>query len=311
MRDGGYEKVEGLARFMQLFPNEEACREHLFHRRWPQGFICPRCGHAGCYPIAGRELYQCTACRYQASVTAGTVMEKTRTSLWAWFLLIFLMARQKTGVSVLGFSNLAEISYKRAWLMSHKIRAAMEKRDSLYLLAGTLEMDESYFGTPREGKRGRGTEGKVPVLVSVATRKGHPTHARMRVIPTVSAAEIEKAAAGGVLAGSCIKTDGLGAYSKGLAGYQHQQVVLGSAKAASEHLPFVHLLTANVKGMIRGTHHGVFSKHLQSYLSEFCYRFSRRWWEPELFDRLLWACICTDTVTWSELKGRPDLLKAA
>ncbi len=144
MRDGGYEKVEGLAQFMQLFPNEEACRDHLFRRRWPQGFICPRCGYTKCYPISSRDLYQCAACRYQASVTAGTVMEKTRTSLMAWFLLVFLMARSKTGLSVLGFSSLTGISYKRAWLMSHKVRAAMEERDSLYLLADTLEMDESY-----------------------------------------------------------------------------------------------------------------------------------------------------------------------
>lgn len=311
MRDGGYEKVEGLAQFIQLFPNEGACREYLFRRRWPQGFVCPRCGYARCYPIAHRGLYQCAACRYQASVIAGTVMEKTRTSLWAWFLLIFLMSRSKTGLSVMGFSRLAGISYKRAWLMAHKIRAAMEERDSAYLLSGFLEMDESYFGTIREGKRGRGAEGRAPVLISVATREGYPTHARMRVIPTVSAVEIKNAAAATVGPGSCVKTDGLYSYLKGLAGYEHERVVLGSGKAASEHLPFTHLLTANVKGMIRGTHHGVFSKHLQSYLSEFCYRFSRRFWEPELFDRLLWACICTRTVTWGELKGRADLLQAA
>ncbi|MDY6795687.1 MAG: IS1595 family transposase [Actinomycetota bacterium] len=158
MRDGGYEKVGDLAQFMQPFPNEGACREYLFRRRWPQGFVCPRCGCARCYPIARRGIYRCAACRYQASVIAGTVMEKTRTSLWAWFLLIFLMARNETGLSVTGFSRLTGITYKRAWLMARKIRAAMEERDSAYLLAGFLEMDKSYFAATREGKRGRGAE---------------------------------------------------------------------------------------------------------------------------------------------------------
>ncbi|MDY6795688.1 MAG: transposase [Actinomycetota bacterium] len=113
------------------------------------------------------------------------------------------------------------------------------------------------------------------MLISVATRQGYPTHARMRVIPTVSAVEIKNAAAA-TRPSSRVKTDGLPSCLKGLAGYEHERVVLGSGGAASVRLPFTHLLSVNCKGMIRGTHHGVFSKHLQSCLSEFCYRFSGR-----------------------------------
>lgn len=93
-------------------------------------------------------------------------MDKTRTSLWAWFLLIFLVARDKTGLSALGFSKLSDIPYKRAWLMAHRIRGAMQERGSFYLMDGLAQLDESYFGTKkRDGTTGRGASGKRPVLM--------------------------------------------------------------------------------------------------------------------------------------------------
>jgi hypothetical protein len=77
--------------------------------------------------------------------------------------------------------------------------------------------------------------------------------------------------------------------------------MLGSLEEAGEKLPWVHVLMSNLKGIIRGVHHGVLRKHLQPYLSEFCWRFSRRFFEGELFDRLLWACICARPPTYREL----------
>jgi hypothetical protein len=130
-----------------------------------------------------------------------------------------------------------------------------------------------------------------------------PKHAFMRVLDNVDAKEIKEAAGQTLVAGSCVSTDGLGSYLSGLSGLEHDRMVLGSPKAASEKLPWVHIVIANVKGMLRGVHHGVSPRHLQPYLSEFCWRFSRRHFEGEIFDRLLYSCITARPLTWGQLVG--------
>lgn len=301
MREGGYQKIAGLLEFVERFPDEEACRSFLFSRRWPEGFSCPRCGHHEHSFIATRHLYRCKRCRYQCSLTAGTVMEKTKTPIRIWFWLIYLMASQRTGFSILSFSRMAGIHYQTAWTCAHKIRAAMRKRDARYLLCGLVELDDSYFGTKRSGKRGRGAEGRRPVLVGADIGGKGPAHAAMRVLPDVSASSIEEEAVRCIREGSQVLTDGFASYPAALSSYEHQGITLGSLKEAGSRLPWVHVLLANVKGMLRGVHHGVSRKHLQPYLSEFCWRFSRRFFEAELFDRLLRACICARPPTYREL----------
>jgi transposase-like protein len=291
MRDGGYQKCGSLLEFSERFQTEEACRRHLFQRRWPNGFACPRCGGVEYYHISKRDPYECRYCRHQSSITAGTVMDKTRTPLRIWFFLIFLMANQRTGLSVLGASRMLGIPYDRAWRICHKIRAAMGQRDASYTLAGFVEMDESYFGARKSGKRGRGAEGKRPVMVGVNFDEHGPKHAFMKVIERIDADTIGKAAGEKIEAGSHVKTDGLPAYHAGLAGYHHEEIIIKDPKTASKKLPWVHILVANAKNTIRGAHHGVSPAYLQQYLSEFCWRFSRRWSGPELFDRLLYTCI--------------------
>lgn len=302
IRGGGYETIKSIFELLDRFPDEEACRSWLFTRRWPNGFACPRCGGVEHYRISTRGLYECAYCHYQASLTAGTVMECTRTPLRAWFALIFLMANQRTGLSVLSASRMLGISYKRASLMARKIRRAMEERDCRYALAGLVEMDESYFGSPKSGgKHGRGAPGKRPVLISVSLNGEAPLHARMRVMEAVTADEISKAIGDSILKGTRVITDGYVSYPPALDGFEHEARELRSGAAASDKLPWVHILASNVKAMIRGTHHGVAPRRLQAYLSEFCWRFSRRMFTGELFDRLLWSCIQAKPVTYRQL----------
>ncbi len=302
IRDGGYQRINNLFELLDRFPDEETCRSYLFSRRWPNGFACPRCGGVEHYRISTRYLYECAYCYYQASLTAGTVMEGTRTSLRAWFALIFLMANQRTGVSVLSASRVLGISYKRASPMARKIRKAMEDRDSLYALSGLVEMDESYFGSSESGgKHGRGAPGKRPVPISVSLNGEAPLHARMRVMEAVTADEITGAIGDGIVKGTRVPTDGYVSYPPALDGFKHEPRIVGSGQAASEKLPWVHILTSNVKAMIRGVHHGVSPRRLQAYLCEFCWRFSRRMFTGELFDRLLWSCIQAQPVTYRQL----------
>ena len=115
-----------MLEFMERFETEEKCREYLYQLRWPEGFVCPKCGVKDePYNIKSRHQYQCRHCNHQASVTAGTIMDITRTPLKKWFLAIYLMGQDKRGCSAMKLKQEVKIAYDTAWTMSHKIRKAM------------------------------------------------------------------------------------------------------------------------------------------------------------------------------------------
>ncbi len=182
-----------LLQFQKKFGTEKACQKQLLRMRWPEGFKCPHCSHNEASFHSTRRLYQCKSCGYQASLTAGTVFHKTRTPLHKWFWMIWLMGRQKSGISMKSLQRMLEIkSYKTVWTMGHKIRQALADRDADYKLAGLIEMDDTYFGAPKPGKRGRGAAGKAKVVVAVETPTAKkPRFAAMRLVPSVSSAEIK------------------------------------------------------------------------------------------------------------------------
>jgi transposase-like protein len=218
--------------------------------------------------------------------------------------MIFLMARQKSGVSMLGMQRLLDIkSYKTVWLMGHKIRKAMADRDGAYQLAGIIEMDDGFIGPKKKGKRGRGSKGKSKVIVSVESRGENAGFGSIQHVPAVSGKQILSIAQDKVAQGSHIRTDGWQAYrSLETESFSHEEIVLRWNAEGLDKLRWVHRMMANVKANLLGTHHGVSAKHLQRYLSEFCYRFNRRFWEPQLFDRTLNACVTTSTITFAELR---------
>lgn len=291
-----------LLEFQDRFNNEAACREHLFNVRWPNGFSCPNCGGQSYGYISTRGLYQCKVCRHQTSLTAGTVMHRSRTPLRVWFWAIYLVACDKRGCSALSVSKALGISYWKAWTMLHKIRRAMSKRDTDYKLCGLIEMDDAYFGSPKEGgKRGRGTT-KAKTIVSVSTSsKGNPMFAKMDVIDQIDQETIHNVASKEVVQGSTIKSDGLNVYSKlPDKGYLHTSTVIKDTNVCKA-LPWLHILVSNAKAFIAGTYHGLGRKHLQAYLDEFCYRFNRRFWEDQLFERLLYSCVSVQALKFAEL----------
>jgi hypothetical protein len=227
------------------------------------------------------------------------------------------MAMDKVGVSVAEMQRLLDIrQYRTAWLMSHKIRKAMADRDAGYRLAGLVEMDDSFFG-PKGTKQGRGSERKSTVLCAVSLyrdRRGveHPGFAHMQVVDNASASFIENflerlgcgyTTKEGQDLLKAIRSDGWRSYGKAAKNkdISHYKVILRDPKAAGKLLPWVHRVISNAKSVIRGAHRGVSEKHLQAYLSEVCYRFNRRYWEKELFDRLVKACISTETITHGQL----------
>jgi hypothetical protein len=223
----------------------------------------------------------------------------------------------KVGVSISEMQRILAIrDYKTAWLMAHKVRKAMADRDAQYGLAGLIELDDSFFG-PKGSKRGRGSERKSTVLCAVSLyrdRHGRerPGFAHMQVVDTASAKAIEgfldRLGCGvttpeGRQLMEAIRSDGWKSYGRVAAdkALTHYKVVLRDPKAAGKLLPWVHRVISNAKAVIRGAHRGVSEKHLQSYLSEVCYRFNRRFWERELFDRLVQACVSTESITYARL----------
>jgi transposase-like protein len=203
-----------LLEFQEQFKTEEDCRKKLFALRWPDGFECPKCKEKQCYELTDRPLYQCQNCRYQVSVTAGTVMHRTRTPLLKWFWAIFLVSTDKRGISALALSKKIGVSYWVAWTMLQKLRQGMRDRDSNYKLAGVIEMDDAFFGGPQQGgdKRGRGTS-KIPVIVEVSTKGKGVGFARMTVVDHVDGKTISKIVRTDIKENQRIKTDGFRTYN--------------------------------------------------------------------------------------------------
>jgi len=293
-----------LIEFQSKYGTEEQCRQYLFETRWPDGFSCPRCSHEESFNVASRGLYQCKSCRYQASITAGTIFDKTRTPLTKWFLAIYLSADDKRGISALALKSKIGVAYFTAWTMLQKIRHAMGEREASRYLGGIVEMDEAFFGAPSEGgKRGRGTD-KTPVIVMVSlNHEEKPRMTRMQVVDKADGKAVGHFLGNHVIKGSEIRTDGLPIYN-GIPemGYTHTRKIY-NVKSQPKHLHWLHIIISNVKAFIGGTFHGLDKKHLQRYLDEFCYRFNRRQSKRSLFSRLLFACSIAPKITYDELAG--------
>jgi hypothetical protein len=282
-----------LIGFEKRFPDEAACLEALRRVRWPDGFRCPRCGHDRSYPIAERRLEQCQSCRYQASVTAGTVFHRTHTPLRIWFLGIFFLARHKKGISALQFQrDMGLGSYQTAWTMLHKLRSALWHRPE-HRLRGWVEADETYVGAKKEkGLRGgRQVRRKSIVAAAIEARPFTAGSLRLSVLQGVDFEDNLGPFLRGVIDGheAVVRTDGFRGYLPlEEVGVAHDRQIQGLDRARSKDiLPWVHVAFSNLKAWLLGTFHGVSKKHLHRYLEEFVYRFNRRWREKELFGFVL------------------------
>ena len=298
--------VMNVAQFMERYRSEVACLEHLRAVRWGRNlerFHCPACGHGRGWWLPRRQLVECCECHRQTSVTSGTVFHRIRSPLWKWFWAIYQLAHDKKGIAALELAKQISVSYATAWLMLHKLRRSMRRRDERYVLQGLVEVDETYVGGKAEGTTGRGADKKTVVAVALELRRdGKPGHVAMQSIHRASGHCLRRFAESEIKKGATLKTDGWGAYrSVAKAGYTHKATVTGSGRAAAQTFPWLHTFIANMKRMILGTYHSVSRKHLDGYLAEFNYRANRRWLEANLFDRLIEAAVGAKAVTCKEL----------
>lgn len=280
-----------LLEFPEVFPDERACLAFLRRVRWPRGFRCPRCEGRHSYPIDGRQLEQCADCRYQASVTAGTNFHKTRVPPGTWFLAIFLVGRDKRGVSALQLQRDTGIrGYRAAWLLLHKLRSTLGREPGERLL-GDVEADESYLGAPHEkGRRGGRAFGRKTLVGVVVERRKDEGRVRLGVLHSHGFAAIGPFVRGVIdQTNTTLHSDGLSAYGQlSREGLEHVRIVQGQDRSRGPKLfPWSHVIFSNLKSWLRGTFHGVSPKYISRYLDEFAYRYNHRSREHELADLVL------------------------
>lgn len=290
-------KRMSLIEFQEHFSTEEQCRNHLFEQRWPNGFICPKCGSKK-YCVLSNGAIQCGDCHHQTTVTAGTIMHRTHTPLTKWFLAMYFVSQDKRGISAVQLASIIHVTYKTAWYLLARIRKAMGQRDDTHQLSGTVEFDDAFFGGPTVGKkRGRGTE-KTKVFVALSLdSKGNPQYLKMKPTKDIRQASVRNFAHKDIALGTTILSDGYRSYVPALTDYVHEAEMYDPAAGM---LRWLHITISNAKSFILGTYHGLPAKNMASYLDEFCFRFSRRSFGAGLFDRLTLA-IANSCV--ADLKG--------
>lgn len=291
---------KSMSEFQQRFSTEGACAAYLAQSRWPEGFVCPRCGGNASYQLPLRRLFQRKACDYQVSLTAGMVMHRTRLPLTQWFRGAYLMTTLTPGISAVQLQRqLGLRNYRTAWTMLHKLRKATV-RPSREKLRG--EVDDAYVGGKEEDVVGRQVEMKTPVVAAVEVRGRVSDRLRLQALGDVSAASLFPFVQDVVASGTVVYTDGWRSYAKlGGKGYKHCVRPVKDGQDLSRVLPRVYRAISNLKSWLQGTHHGVSPKHLQSYLDEFVFRFNRRRAPMAAFQTLLGIGSQVPTVTYKML----------
>jgi transposase-like protein len=294
-----------MIEFEQRFMSEEACREYIYQMRWPDGFICPRCGYQKCWKMQS-GLYRCSRCKYHLSVTAGTIFQNTRISLRLWFRAIWQVVSQKHGISALGLQRVLGLNrYETTWTMLHKLRIAMVRpgRDRL---VGPVQVDETYIGGPRPGKRGRGAAGKTLVMITVEDKGKRPGRIRLHKVKDASGQSLIPAVKESVQYGSEVRTDGWEGYSQlSSSGYKHT-IIRKTSNIGENLLPLANRVVALLKRWLQGTHQGSpRPSHLDYYLDEFVFRFNRSTSRSRglLFYRLIQQAVNIDPVKGTNIRG--------
>lgn len=280
-------KTYTIKDFEKQFPNDDACLDFLKQARWPNGIYCEKCQKfTPHYRITKRKVYSCEFCGTHISPTAGTIFHKSETPLRSWFHAIFLMASTKTGISAKQLQRELGVTYKTAWRMFGQIRKLMAEDVNPFV--GQVEVDETYIGGKKEGKRGHGASGKS-IVMGIVERKGK---AIAKVVSNVKARTLLPMIAERVVKEdkTVVFTDELPSYGQiSELGYAHK-IVQHAAKQyvyGIAHVNTVESLWSTIKRGIDGVNHSVSPLYLQSYLDSYVFRYNHRKDETPLFVSLL------------------------
>jgi len=293
-----FQKGLSLGAFLAAYGTEEQCHAALVALRWPDGFVCPRCGGRRHGVIGPRRLFQCSACRHQASVKAGTVFAASKLELTKWFLAIYLMTQSKNDVAALELMRQLGVRYDTAWLVKQKLMAAMLERNRQRPLAGEVQIDDAYLGGELKraegGKRGRGSPNKLPFVAALATREGKPVAVHLRRVEGFTKEQIGRYARAGLAPGAAVVSDGLHGFAAiAEAGFTHRVIKVGSGsgRPAAPAFACVNTVLGNVKSAITGTCRALGARHSARYLAAYEYRFNRRADLASMIPRLAYVAL--------------------
>lgn len=320
-------KVSSLINFQQKFATEQACIEYLALVRWPEGYRCKKCGCQEAYQLRARpRVFMCSACNHQESVTAGTILHRTKLPLLMWFWAAYLLIQDKRGISALQLSRELNLRYATAWTMLQKLRKALfDKQDRL--LSGVVEADETYYGGkggPSSGGRSMHNDNKCLIVMALERKPARGNKAKginnscfvagnVRVVmaPSASAQDLGSFLKASLKPGTNLLTDGWAGYIKPGKEFLHEPTALANPNDAGKVLPLVHIQFANLKSWLNGTFHGVSPKHLPGYLQEWNYRFNRRSIISNLFQYLIRRIMNSAAVTYKEIVKGVNPMKTA
>ena len=280
-----------LIELMAEYRDEDACRQRLEMLRWPDGVRCPRCESSHIRNDYTRHTFDCGLCGYQFSVTSGTMLHDTHLPLQKWIVASYLMTESRKGVSANQLKRTINVSYKTAWYLCHRIRAAMESAYPMHL-RDRIEIDETYVGGKTE-RMGRGYKGNKTVVVGMVQRKGKIT---LKVIPGRDRETLHAfVKAHSADDTEVYYTDEWAAYD-GIADddTRHETVnhSIDEWVRGDAHTNTVENVWSLLKRSIIGSYHHVSAKHLDAYLDELEWRFNNRdnpWLFRDTFKQLLQA----------------------
>lgn len=281
-------RFKNLAELTTYFPDDQSCREYLERMRWNGQPVCPHCGHDVAYKFAAGTYYKCKACRKKFTVTVGTIFEDTKIPLRKWFIALYIFTSHKKGISSCQLAKDLGITQKSAWHMLHRIRYAFGITEPLEL-TDTVEVDETYVGGKRKGKRGRGAAGKTAV-VGLVERKGK---VYARPVNSIDKATLQGVVRERVAPGARVVTDELASYTGLAKDYRHDTIRHGDGVyvAGDVYTNTIEGYWSQLKRGIFGIYHQVGTKHLHRYCTEFSFRYnSRKSGEVARFNEVLTGC---------------------
>lgn len=287
-----------LREFQARYGTEVQCRQGLLAARWPDGFRCPLCGGSehSRFERLGRDYWQCSHCRSQTSLTAGTLFDASKLPLTVWFLAMYLLTQTKTGLSALELHRHLGVSYRTAWLVKHKLMQVMFAQERERRLGDIVQVDDAFLGGERTGgKRGRGSENKVPLIAAVQTSaEGQAIYSRLDVLPDWKVPTVACWAGKALAPTTHVVSDGLASFvGVKSAACSHEPIIHGTGKQSAQHPRFlaINTLLGNLKMWMRTTFRGFKTSHYaRRYMAEFQYRFNRRFNLACLMPTLLAAC---------------------
>jgi len=287
----------------RLFDTDAKCREMLVRLRWPNGPECPRCHGKAIELATEKQLFYCKECDYQFSVTAGTIFNDSHLPLRTWFTVTLLLCEARKGISANQIKRTLGVSYKTAWYLCHRIRAAMREAEQP-ALNGTVEIDETYIGARQRGHQHKPghPECKKQIVIGIRQRGGDVRffHAGDVRVGTL-AAFIKDNVASDV---DVIVTDEFGAYPPAMGELRGKHKTIkhkdGIYVEGDIHTNTVENAFSLLKRGIIGTWHRISAKHLAAYLDEMQFRFNRRK-RSDLFVDTLRHMVTAPVLTFEKL----------